>query len=267
MSDQIADGPGFQKPKFVAKPDECYFYHSMDLPTFGLQVGHWDLRENVDDYLGRQSFQGKTVLDVGTASGYLCFEMEKRGASVIAFDRYIKDASDDLGLIPFYDFPTRFGHTLEQVVELRKKTQVALQKSFWLSHRLLNSNAQLYCGNVYNGVGGIGEVDYCFFGCILLHLRDPLIALSTFAKITREKLIITDTREEIGAACANMPVMFLRANSRDHGNHGTWWYLTPALLEEYLRVLGFRHFTLTFHRGRSVQANADAEFFTLVADR
>jgi hypothetical protein len=192
--------------------------------------------------------------------------MEKRGASVIAFDRYIKDASDDLGLIPYYDFQTRFGYTLEQVVELRKKSQIALQNSFWLSHRLLNSKARLYCGNVYDGVGGIGQVDYCFFGCILLHLRDPLIALSTFANITREKIIITETHEEIGA-CANAPVMFLRANVNDQANHGTWWYLTPKLLETYLGVLGFKHFTLTFHRGRSLQANNDATFFTLVAER
>jgi hypothetical protein len=61
--------------------------------------------------------------------------------------------------------------------------------------------------------------------------------------------------------------MFLRANVNDQANHGTWWYLTPKLLETYLGVLGFKHFTLTFHRGRSLQANNDATFFTLVAER
>ena len=30
--------------------------------------------------------RGKRVLDVGTSSGFLCFEMERRGAEVVAFD-------------------------------------------------------------------------------------------------------------------------------------------------------------------------------------
>lgn len=239
----------------------------MDLPQFGLQNGHWDLRQDVDKYLGQQSFQGKTVVDVGTASGFLCFEMEKRGANVIAFDRLLGDATDDVGLIPFYNYEARFGRTLEQAIETRTERQRKLQRSFWLSHRLLRSNARLYCGNAYAAPSGIGPVDYCFFGCILLHLRDPLLALSSFAGITRERIIITDNREDIGASNEAHPLMFLRANKDDLGNAGTWWYITPALLQQYLGILGFTQFTLTFHQARSVKGNQDANMYTLVAER
>jgi predicted nicotinamide N-methyase len=38
----------------------------------------------VDPYLGNFDFVGKRVLDVGAASGFLTFEMEKRGAEVVA---------------------------------------------------------------------------------------------------------------------------------------------------------------------------------------
>ncbi len=38
------------------------------------------LATTIDDYLGRFDFRGKRCLDIGTASGYLTFEMERRGA-------------------------------------------------------------------------------------------------------------------------------------------------------------------------------------------
>jgi hypothetical protein len=258
--------PGFQTPLIVESPRDCYFYHTMDLPQFGLQAGPWDLRNDVDNYLGHQSFQGKTVVDVGTASGFLCFEMEKKGADVIAFDRVLTDSTDDAGLIPFYNYAARFGTTIEQTIQARLEGQQKLQRSFWLSHRLLGSKARLYCGNAYAAPSDIGQIDYCFFGCILLHLRDPLLALSTFAGLTREKIIITDNFEDIGAQ-SEAPVMFLRATNHNPGNPGTWWYITPALLKQYLEILGFSKFALTFHHARSVQGDRDAKMYTLVAER
>ncbi len=262
----LAAAPGFQEPIFVESPQDCFFYHTMELPQFGLQTGHWDLRNDIENYLGHQSFQGKTVIDVGTASGFLCFEMEKRGADVIAFDRTLSDSTDDAGLIPFHNYEARFGRSMAQTIAHRQKAQKDLQRSFWLSHRLLQSKARLYCGNAYSAPDDIGQIDYCFFGCILLHLRDPLLALSSFAGITREKIIITDNREHIGIL-NETPVMFLRANDNDLTNPGTWWYLSPVLLEQYLAILGFKKFLLTFHKARSVLGNQDANMYTLVAER
>ena len=257
---------GFEEAVYVANPDTCHFYHSMDLPEFGLQTGEWDLRRDVDNYLGNQIFQGKTVVDVGTASGFLAFEMEKRGAAVVAFDRNLSDVHDDAGLIPYHDFSPRFGYPFERGLEIRIQNLRKLRNSFWLSHRLLKSKIRLYAGNAYAGASDIGTVDYSFFGCILLHLRDPLLALAAFAKITRERMIITDTHENIGTL-AEYPVMFLRVNVADPGNRGTWWYLTPALLKQYLAVLGFVRFSLSYHSALHVDGNRDAGLFTLVAER
>lgn len=53
---------------------------------------HWDLRPAIDEYLRRFDFRGKRALDVRAASGYLTFEMEKRGASVVSFD--LSDGGD-----------------------------------------------------------------------------------------------------------------------------------------------------------------------------
>ena len=61
---------------------ECVFYHSLDLPLSGPQKGHWDLRGRFDDYVGNVPLSGRSALDVGTASGFLSFEAEKRGANI-----------------------------------------------------------------------------------------------------------------------------------------------------------------------------------------
>ncbi len=59
----------FAEPMAVATASDCVFYHSMDLPISGSREGHWDLRGRFDDYISRISVDGKSVLDVGTASG------------------------------------------------------------------------------------------------------------------------------------------------------------------------------------------------------
>jgi hypothetical protein len=59
-------------------------------------------------------------------------------------------------------------------------------------------------------------VDIAFFGEILLHLRDPLLAMPQFARRTRETLIITDTLENLGHL-TELPIMLLRAGGEAVG--------------------------------------------------
>src|SRR5436190_7409780 len=76
----------FAQPRIVADAIECDFYHTMEIPGHGLVRGQWDLRGNVDEYLGNFDFAGKRVLEIGPASGFLTFELERRGAEVVAVD-------------------------------------------------------------------------------------------------------------------------------------------------------------------------------------
>jgi SAM-dependent methyltransferase len=257
---------GFQEPRHVTSLADCHFYHSIELPGLGLQVGEWDLRDDVEAYLGRQSFDGKTVVDVGCASGFVSFELEKRGASVISFDRSPDDRTDDAGLIPFDDYAGRFGVTLEEQIERRRRTQIAMQNSYWLAHRVLGSRARLYCGNAYEGMPGVEPVDVSLFGCILLHLRDPLLALTKFARQTARTLIVTEMHEDVGGLEVH-PIMVLRASLVDRGNKGSWWAITPAVLRQFLQVLGFRRFEYATHAARMQGEAAPIELYTLVAHR
>lgn len=76
----------FEDPWNVQEVRDCYFYHSIDLPGIGIIDGDWDLIGDFDDYIGQLDLSGKRILDVGTASGFLTFEAEKRGAQVVSFD-------------------------------------------------------------------------------------------------------------------------------------------------------------------------------------
>jgi len=237
----------------------------MDLPGYGFQPGDWDLRADIDNYLGNQDFRGKRVVDVGTGSGFLCFEMEKRGAEVTAFDRFFKSSDDAMGQIPYADFEQRFGVTLDQRLEERRFISSALQNGFWLAHRALRSRARLYTGSAHQCPAELGCFDYAFFGSVLLHLHSPVQALISFAQATREKIIVTDVFENIGAA-ADSPVMFLRLNSTDK-NQDTWWFLTPAFLQNLFGILGFPKFSVNFHQARFCQGQADVKLYTVVAER
>jgi hypothetical protein len=261
----LIDSPGFQPPRLIENLGDCSFYHAMDLPGYGFQAGHWDLRKDVDNYLGKQDFRGKSVIDVGTASGFLCFEMEKRGADVTAFDLFFKHGDNIIERIPYADFDQRFGMTPRQQVEERRYMLNRAQNSFWLSHRALQSKAKLYSGTAYQCPAELGQFDYAFFGSILLHLQNPVQALISFAQATREKVIVTDLYENIGHA-ADGPILFFRPIATDK-NSDTWWYITPKFLQSLLGILGFHKFSVKTHQARFELSKKDVKLYTVVAER
>lgn len=63
---------------------DAKFYHTMKIPGRGLVTGPGDLRAGLDAYLGRVDYLGRTVLEIGPASGFVTFSLEQRGATVVA---------------------------------------------------------------------------------------------------------------------------------------------------------------------------------------
>jgi hypothetical protein len=121
---------------------------------------------------------------MGTASGYLCFEMEKRGADVVAFDLEPGGRIDLVPLAAHPDLAGTFGRTAELLGKLHS--------SYWFCHKAFGSKAKVVYGRIYELPAAIGPVDVCTFGSILLHLRDPFLALANALRLTRETAIVTD---------------------------------------------------------------------------
>jgi SAM-dependent methyltransferase len=173
----------FAAPIDVTDIAECYFYHTMDVPGHGVLTGEWDLRGGVDDYLGHEDVAGKRVLEIGTASGFLCFEMERRGADVVAYDL---SAAQSWDIVPYA------GLDLAQELAQRRDHITRLNKSWWFNHRALGSRANVVYGTVYAIPASIGPIDLCTFGAILLHVRDPFLALQNAAALRPSTIVVTE---------------------------------------------------------------------------
>ena len=170
--------PPYAEELDVRSVEECFFYHSMDLPGIGSVSGMWDLRHRLDSYLGGIGLAGKRVLDVGTASGFLCFEMEKHGAEVVGFD--LEDGAA-------WDIVPLGGRPDSKFVALQHENVKRLHRSWWLARRAYGSRARVMYGNVYDVPGALGRFDIAVAGCLLLHLRDPFRALESVSRLTDEK--------------------------------------------------------------------------------
>jgi SAM-dependent methyltransferase len=237
-------GSPYAEPRTVTDAATCYFYHTMDIPGHGLVQGEWDLREGIDDYLGCVQLKGKRVLEVGTASGFVCFEMERRGAEVVAVDLDEDQAWD---VVPFAQYD-HGRHAFEARVHLQR-----LHNAWWFGHRALQSKARVVYGSVYALPDEIGQFDVATFGCVLLHLRDPFLALSGAAQMTKETIVVTEpvqlkrwSRWLLGWSDSASAVFLPDAGRVEPKD--TWWSLQPKTIVRMLGVLGFEKSELAYHR-------------------
>ncbi len=217
----------YAEPQTVDSIESCFFYHSMELPTLGLVEGAWDLRGVIDDYLGGVDVQGKRVLDIGAASGYLTFELERLGAQVVSFDI----AEDGL-----FDCVPHAGGDLVALQEKMRGYADAIKRAYWLAHRLHGSSAQVVHGDVYDLPASIGAIDVAVFGMILGHLRDPFAALAAAARLEPQMIVVTNQTSPddrgSGPYAHWMP-------SRENGETNAWWGLSVGCLKQMLEVLGY----------------------------
>ena len=216
----------YAEPRNVRSREDCLFYHRMQLPGVGVVGEQWDLRDSVDDYLGQYDFAGKRVLDIGAGSGYLSFEMERRGAEVVSFDAA---SGTQWNIVPHDCDPV----AVQEIGELRCQELDRLKNAYWYSHRLLKSRAAAYYGDVYDLPEELGTFDVVLFGMVLGHLRDPFQALYSGARLSRESVIVTNQTPTFKHAYASfMP-------TRENGLRDGWWSLSRLCMRQVLGVLGF----------------------------
>jgi SAM-dependent methyltransferase len=248
----------FETPRQVDSPADCFFYHTMDLPGFGEVRGHWDLRGRFNEYIGGVDLSGKSVIDVGAATGFLSFAAEQSGASrVLSFD--IGHARQQT-FLPFEDKlysrdPVRWAADYDSEIEQWKN-------AYWLCHRLLESKAEVYYGNIYELPQELGQFDVALVGSVLEHLSDQITALAAIARLTKETIVLvspllaTDERIARFEGLADHPE-----------NDFTWWIYSTGVYREVFKMLGFRIATITkseyyYHYGERFETR-----YTIVAVR
>jgi hypothetical protein len=248
----------YAQPRAVDSVADCYFYHSMEIPGHGEVSGEWDLRGDEHRYLGGVDLDGKRVLELGAASGFLTTYMERQGADVVAYDLSERHSWD---VVPFA------GNDLAQFDTIRRDHLRKINNGFWLNHKAQNLNARLVHGTVYTVPEEIGQVDVATFASILLHVRDPFLALQTSLRLVRDMVIVTDVYpaseyhlvgDFVDAPDSEVPTPLPpEAHGQpkatflpqywDHAYGDTWWHMSPETIRRYVGVLGFEKTEITYH--------------------
>lgn len=266
----------YARPHDVESVADCYFYHSMEIPGHGEVTGEWDLRGDEHRYLGGADLNGKRVLELGAASGFLTTYMERQGAEVVAYDLSTKHSWD---VVPFAaNDAAEFGEIYGE--HLRK-----LNNGFWLNHKAQNLSARLVHGTVYTVPEAIGQVDVATFASILLHLRDPFLALQTSLRLVRDTVIVTDVYpaseyhlvgDFVDAPDSDVPTPLPpEAHGQpkatflpqfwDQAYGDTWWHLSPETVRRWVGVLGFEKSEITYHHAYA--GGKRTLLYTVVAHR
>lgn len=266
-------------PRAVDDVSACDFYHSMDIPGHGSVEGQWDLRNTLGAYLGGVDLSGKRVLELGTADGYISFEIERQGAEVVSYDLSPDYRWD---VVPYARSALSSARTADPghwlTTEERFKAGIGrLNNAYWLGHRAYGSKARVVYGDVYSVPEEVGEVDVALFGAILLHTRDPFAALQSPLRLTRETVVVTEMRDRLSLPPAvsrlknvlprrvRQPAMRFLPDWRTGRDPDGWWRLSPELIVDFVGVLGFEETTVSYHT--QLYKGRPRKMFTVVGRR
>jgi tRNA (mo5U34)-methyltransferase len=191
------------------------WYQTQELAPGVVTPGMFDHRPFVDRYGIPDDLSGKRALDVGTFEGFWAFELERRGAEVTAID---------VDRLQQLDWPPR----------LRPREDGRRGEGFELAKGSLGSSAKRIGLSVYEAtpeqLGGPFDLVLC--GSVLIHLRDPMLALERLATLCRGRLILA---EEYSRLMLPLEV----ARFRGESPWMVWWVPTRRAWRAMLRCAGF----------------------------
>ena len=236
--------------------EDCFFYHVMDIPGLSEPTkGEWDLRKGVDEYLGHLDFNNKTVLELGPASGYLTFHIEKLGAKVTSIDLPVEKDS----LINVRRVKDNWQKELNALI----KKMAMTQKAYWYAHKAFNSKAKLILSHVNDLPEEIGIYDISLMCSVILHLQNPFLGIQNMLRHTKEKAIITDmgsykqiksfrniirNLKQLISLPPRLPVIeFYPKVKNEHHDIMTWWKISPEFIVNVASIFGFETSSINYH--------------------
>jgi len=175
--------------ELAARIRETPWYHTLELPGGVVTEGWFDLRPYVEGYGLPDDMSGMRALEVGTWDGFWAFEMERRGAEVVALDL---DDERDL------DWPPR----------RRPKEYATTPRGvgFALAKEALGSRVERVVRSIYDATPEeLGTFDLVFCGSVLIHLRDQLLALERIANLCTGTFISSEEYDRRSALVPGGP--------------------------------------------------------------
>jgi tRNA (mo5U34)-methyltransferase len=201
------------------------WYHTIELPDGVVTPGWYDTRAIARHVPWPERLVGGRCLDVGTFDGFWAFEMERRGAAeVVAVD---------------LDDPTRLDWTFDQRPtgpDVIAQWGTERGPGFASAAAALGSGVIRKDRSVYDlSPEDIGQFDVVFCGALLLHLRDPVLALERMRSVCRGVLVVAESIDpRLELVAPTMPVAYL------HPTTDEWWVVNSRGLMQMVEMAGFR---------------------------
>jgi tRNA (mo5U34)-methyltransferase len=226
----MADIPGNSSPTppAPASGPALRWYHTIELPGGAVTPGEYDTRRALRKIPFPHSLAGLRCLDVGTHDGFWAFEMEQRAAAeVVAIDLDDPARVDISEPVP------------EQLPDAALADRRGRPAAFAYAHRVLDSNVIRRDLSVYDlERDEIGEFDFAFVGTLLLHLSEPVRALTAVRKVLRpggRALVNDGVSLSLSLRHPRRPVHHLTLLP----GRPFWWEPNVRGLRRYLEKAGF----------------------------
>jgi tRNA (mo5U34)-methyltransferase len=205
--------------ELIARARKLDWYHTLELAPDLVTDGWFDLRGYVGHYGLPDRMEGMRVLEVGTWDGFWAFEMERRGAEVVAIDL---DDERDL------DWPPR-----RRPAAFRDAPR---GEGFRLARELLGSSVERIDCSIYRATPEeLGTFDLVFCGTVLIHLRDQLLALERIANLCSGTFISAEEYDRL-SGLVPFPVSRYRA---DRDSDVVFWQPSARTWKRMLSSAGF----------------------------
>lgn len=207
------------------KVGELTWYHTLELPEGVVTPGFFDHRPDLHRYRFPDDLSGQRALDVGQQDGYWSFELERRGASVTGIDL---DRAEDL------DWPPRLSESGTRREE--GGFPLADGTAFRLAREALGSSVERLPISAYEVTPEtVGTFDLVLVGSVLVHMRDPMLALERLASVCTGRLILCEPY-----ARRLRLVPFGRAvEFTGESPYMTWWIPSVRAWSSMVRCAGF----------------------------
>lgn len=200
------------------------WFHSMELAPGVRTQGVYDPSRTLPRLGLPDRLDGKRVLDIGAWDGYYSFEMERRGADVLATDNYSWGGG---------------GWGTKDGFDLAHQARGSAVRSQRIDPTELHPDA---IGGTYDTVLFLG---------VLYHLRDPLRVLERVRSVTGGLLVL---ETEVGMLLTRRPAAEFFPGTELNDDPTNWWAPNVAAMRGMLRAVGFRSVDVAWRRPLPLRA-------------
>ena len=190
----------------ISELERLGWYHSIQLPDGQVIKGFQSL-ENLRFRLAQfpvpEDLTGKRVLDIGAWDGWFSFEMERRGAEVVAVDS-------------------------------------SRQERFFVARDLLGSRVEHRVADICRlSPKDIGYFDIVLFFGVLYHVKHPLLALENVCSLSTSLAFVESYVTDNGDDLTCPPVMEFYETTELRGQFDNWVGPNTSCLVAFCRTAGF----------------------------